>query len=114
MISSREIQVCRLAVRTVPASTPVCGMALGATRGAVLRQVMERGMGPTVLGVGIGLAGAMAISIGLKSVITDTRSADPVAYLGAALLLAVVAALACFFPGLKATRIDPAITLRTE
>ncbi len=89
-------------------------MALGATRGAVLRQVMERGMGPTVLGVGIGLAGAMAISIGLKSVIADTRSADPVAYLGAALLLAVVAALACLFPGLKATRIDPAITLRTE
>jgi putative ABC transport system permease protein len=89
-------------------------MALGASRGAVLRQVIARGMGPTVIGIVIGVAGAAAISAWLKSVVASNRPTDPLAYLGAALILAAVAALACLFPGLKATRIDPAITLRTE
>jgi putative ABC transport system permease protein len=89
-------------------------MALGASRGAVLRQVIGKGMGPTAIGIGLGLAGAVAFSSWLKSVLAGSRPADPVTFLGAALLLAMVAAVACFIPALKATRIDPAITLRTE
>ena len=89
-------------------------MAVGASRGAVLRQVIGKGMGPTAIGIGIGLVGAVAISSWLRNVLVDSRAADPVTFLGATLLLTVVAGVACFIPALKATRIDPAITLRTE
>ena len=89
-------------------------MALGASRGAVLLQVLERGMGPTVLGIGIGLAGALAISAEFKSLIAGSRSFDLSAFAGAAVLLSAVAAVACLLPALKATRIDPAIALRND
>jgi len=89
-------------------------MALGASRGAVLRQIVGRGMSPTAIGIAIGVAGAVAISSGLKSALAGFRTSDPIAYLGAALLLAMVGAVACFLPALKATRIDPAVTLRAE
>jgi ABC-type lipoprotein release transport system permease subunit len=46
--------------------------------------------------------------------LAGSRSPDPVAFLGAALLLAMVAAVACLLPARKASRIDPAITLRIE
>jgi ABC-type antimicrobial peptide transport system permease subunit len=89
-------------------------MALGASRGAVLRQVMAKGMGPTAIGIGIGLLGAAAISSWLKSVLVGSHAIDPLAFLGAALLLGAVAAVACFIPAVNAIRIDPAIALRAE
>jgi putative ABC transport system permease protein len=89
-------------------------MALGASRGAVMRRVIGKGLGPTGIGVVVGLAGALAISIWLKSVLVGSHALDPLTFLGAALLLTLVAAVACFIPALKATRIDPAITLRAE
>jgi putative ABC transport system permease protein len=89
-------------------------MALGATRGAVMRQVIGKGLGPTGIGIAVGLAGALAISIWLKSILVGSHALDPLTFLGAALLLTLVAAVACFIPALKATRIDPAITLRAE
>jgi putative ABC transport system permease protein len=89
-------------------------MALGASRGDVLRQIIGKGMGPTALGICIGLLGAVAISYGLRSVLAGSRASEPLAFVGSALVLAMVAVVACFLPALKATRIDPAITLRTE
>ena len=89
-------------------------MALGASRGAVMRQVIGKGLGPTGIGIVVGLAGALAISIWLKSVLVGSHSLDPLTFLGAAMLLTLVAAVACFIPAVKATRIDPAITLRAE
>ena len=89
-------------------------MALGASRGVMLRQVIGKGMGPTGIGIGFGLVGAVALSFWLKSVLVGSRAIDPLMFLGAALLLALVAAVACFIPAVKAIRIDPAITLRAE
>lgn len=89
-------------------------MALGATRLDVVRDILGQGMRPTAIGIVLGLAGAEAIASWLKSVLVGTGTLDPLAFLGAALLLAVVAAAACYFPALKATRIDPAIALRSE
>lgn len=89
-------------------------MALGASRGSVMRQVIGRGMGPTAIGIAVGLVGAVAISFWLRSALVGTRAVDPISFLGAALLLALVAAVACFIPAVNATRIDPAIALRTE
>jgi predicted permease len=89
-------------------------MALGASRGSVLRQVIGKGMGPTAIGIGLGLVGAVVISFWLRNELVGARSVDPVAFLGATMVLAIVAAVACFIPALKATQIDPAIALRAE
>jgi putative ABC transport system permease protein len=89
-------------------------MALGATRGAVLRQVIGQGMMPTGIGIVAGVLGAAAMSSVLRSVLVGADSLDPVAFLGAAVVLAAAAALACYFPARRATRIDPAIVLRAE
>jgi ABC-type antimicrobial peptide transport system permease subunit len=89
-------------------------MALGATRGAVLRQVILWGMLPTGIGIFVGVIGAAAATSILRSVLVGKDALDPVAFLGAALVLAAAAGLACYFPARRATRIDPAIVLRTE
>jgi putative ABC transport system permease protein len=89
-------------------------MALGATRGKVLRQVIWQGMLPTAIGIVIGLIGAAATMTLLRSVLVGTDALDPIAFLGAASVLAAAAALACYFPARRATRIDPAIILRQE
>jgi len=65
-------------------------MALGASRGAVLRQVIRMGMGPTGIGIGLGLAGAGAISSWLRSILVGSHAIDPLTFLGAALLLNAV------------------------
>jgi putative ABC transport system permease protein len=89
-------------------------MALGASRGSVLRQVIGKGMGPTAVGIGLGLFGAVVISFWLRIELVGARPLDPVTFLGATMLLAIVAAVACFIPALTATQIDPAIALRAE
>ena len=89
-------------------------MALGASRGSVLRNVIGRGMGPTAIGIGLGVVGAVVISFSLRIELVGARPLDPVTFLGATMLLAIVAAVACFIPALKATQIDPAIALRAE
>ncbi|MGA3190630.1 MAG: ABC transporter permease [Bryobacteraceae bacterium] len=89
-------------------------MALGANRAMVLREVMVRGMIPTGIGIAAGMVGAAWSTYALRSVLIGTDALDPFAFFGAALLLAAAAALACYFPALKATRIDPAIVLRAE
>jgi putative ABC transport system permease protein len=89
-------------------------LALGATRMDVIRDVLAQGMRPTVIGIVIGLAGARGLASWLKSVLVGTATLDPIAFVGAALLLTIVAATACYIPARKATRIDPAIALRAD
>jgi putative ABC transport system permease protein len=89
-------------------------MALGASRGSVLRLVIGQGMLPTGVGIVVGLAGAAGATSLLRSVLVGADRLDPIAFLGAALVLAAAAALACYFPARRATRIDPAIILRQE
>ncbi len=89
-------------------------MALGASQGAVLRQVIGQGMLPTGIGIIAGVLGAAGTTSLLRSVLVGTDALDPIAFLGAAVVLASAAALACYFPARRATRIDPAIVLRME
>lgn len=89
-------------------------MALGASRGAVLRLVMGQGMLPTGIGIVLGVVVAAGATSLLRSVLVGTDRLDPLAFLGAATVLAAAAALACYFPARRATRIDPAIILRME
>jgi ABC-type antimicrobial peptide transport system permease subunit len=89
-------------------------MALGASRGSVLRLVIGQGMLPTGIGIVLGVVGAAGATSLLRSVLVGTDALDPIAFLGAAMVLAAAAALACYFPARRATRIDPAIILRQE
>jgi putative ABC transport system permease protein len=89
-------------------------MALGASPGTVVREIVARGMKLAAIGIVLGLLGAVAAGSALNSVLAGVSATDPVTLLGGAALLAGVAAVACYIPARKATRIDPAIALRQE
>jgi ABC-type antimicrobial peptide transport system permease subunit len=89
-------------------------IALGATPGAVLSQILMQGMRSTGLGIAIGLAGAIAVASALRGVLVGVSATDPLTLLGVSVLLAVVGAVACYIPARRATRIDPAISLRQQ
>jgi predicted permease len=89
-------------------------LALGATGGSILRDILGRGMKLTAVGIVVGLLGAVALNSVLRSALLDVGDVEILPMLGAAGLLAVVAAAACYLPARRATKIDPAITLRKE
>jgi len=71
-----------------------------------------RGMALTLLGVVIGLAGALAATRAIMTLLFGVSRLDPVTYLGVVALLGGVSMLACSLPAWRAARVDPAITLR--
>jgi putative ABC transport system permease protein len=89
-------------------------MALGATRALVLRTVLRRGLALSLAGLLLGLVFLPAITRVLSSLLYGISPADPVTLLGAALALAAVSLAAAYVPAWRATRVDPAETLRWE
>ncbi|HKA18648.1 MAG TPA: ABC transporter permease [Blastocatellia bacterium] len=89
-------------------------LALGASRESILSLVVRQGLILTGLGIAIGLAGAVASSQALVSMLYGITSLDPVTYFGVVLVLTVVSILACAVPAWRAVNVDPAITLRAE
>jgi putative ABC transport system permease protein len=89
-------------------------VALGAGRRSVVGLVLSRALGLSALGVGIGLAGAFAADRALRSLLYQTRAADP-AMLGLLAVLLIAVALAAAWPSARrATRVDPIVALRYE
>jgi putative ABC transport system permease protein len=89
-------------------------MALGARRGDVLKAVLRQGLTLTCIGLVIGLAGALAATRVIRSLLYDVSPADPLTFVCVGLLLAGVALLACYLPARRAARIDPMVALRYE
>ncbi len=89
-------------------------MALGAQLNDVVRMVVLEGMKPTLVGVLIGLAGALALGRVLSSVIYGVSSRDLATFFTVSLLLTVVGFCASIIPAYRATRVDPMKTLREE
>ncbi len=89
-------------------------MALGASRGDVLRSVVGEGMALAGVGVALGLAAALAGSRLLASLLFGVAPRDPDTYAGVVILVLGVAALASLVPALRATRADPVASLRAE
>ena len=89
-------------------------MALGAQRRDVLGLVVGHGMRLTGIGVILGLAGALALTRVLKSLLFEIKPFDPVTFLTVTALLAGVALLACWIPARRAARVDPIEALRYE
>jgi predicted permease len=88
--------------------------ALGASRSDNLALVVREGIALTGLGIAFGLLGAAAASEFLDTLLYGVTRLDPLTYLGVASVLLAIAALACGAPALRAMRVDPAVTLRTE
>ncbi|MGE5100921.1 MAG: FtsX-like permease family protein, partial [Deltaproteobacteria bacterium] len=88
--------------------------ALGASSADILALVVRQGMTLTSLGIAIGLGGSALASRALITLLFGVSRLDPVTYLGVVALLLVVAAIASWAPAWRASRVDPAITLRAE
>jgi putative ABC transport system permease protein len=89
-------------------------MAMGAARRDVLRLMLMQHLKPAVLGLLIGLAGALALSRFLQSLLFGVDATDPATFVLVAVGLLLVAAGACWIPARRATRVDPMIALRNE
>ena len=89
-------------------------MALGASRGDVVRIVVSQGVRLATIGVLLGLIGAFALTRLMTSMIYGVSSSDPATFLVVAFLLASVALPACYIPARRAMRVDPIVALRYE
>ena len=89
-------------------------LAVGAQPGGVVRLLMREGVTLVAAGAGIGIALALVVSQALERLLYGVSGLDAVAFLGAPALLLAVGALAAFLPARRASRIDPATTLRAE
>jgi len=89
-------------------------MALGAQPRDIWNLIVGRGARLAFVGIAIGLAGALALSRLLVSLLYEVKPADPLTFAGVALLLAAIALLACYLPARRAMRVDPIVALRYE
>lgn len=89
-------------------------MALGASRANVLGMILSEGLRVVLIGVAIGLVEAFALTRLIKTWLFAVQPADPITFAAVALTVVVVAALACYVPARRATRVDPIVTLRYE
>jgi putative ABC transport system permease protein len=89
-------------------------MALGAQRSNVLRLVVMEGMGVALLGVGVGLAGGLALGKAVASLVYGVPVRDPAIYALVTAVLTLVALGACIIPARRASRVDPMVALRYE
>jgi putative ABC transport system permease protein len=86
--------------------------ALGANRRAILSLVLKQGMRTAGLGIVIGLAGSIALTRYLQSLLFGVGAHDLPVYTGVTALLLAVATAACYLPAQRATRVDPTVALR--
>jgi putative ABC transport system permease protein len=89
-------------------------MALGAQSWDIVKAVVAQGMVPTMIGVGLGLIGAVGLTRVLDTLLFGVSPTDPVTFAAVAITLAAVAALACYIPARRATRVDTVVALREE
>jgi putative ABC transport system permease protein len=89
-------------------------LALGATPRDILRLVIGEGLVVTLVGIGIGVAGAIALTRYLQTLLFGVTPRDPVTFIAIAALLLITALAACYVPARRAMRLDPAVALREE
>ncbi|KAA6457575.1 ABC transporter permease [Acidobacteria bacterium AB60] len=89
-------------------------MALGATKANILRDVLQSGMRPVLVGIGVGAAGALVATRGMAQLIFGLKPNDPPTFAEIGLLFLVAALVSCLGAARRAISVDPVTTLRTE
>ncbi|HEU0180054.1 MAG TPA: ABC transporter permease [Blastocatellia bacterium] len=89
-------------------------LALGAQARDVLKLVLSQGLGLVLIGLALGGAGALALTRFMTSLLFGVSPTDPLTFAGIALLLTIVALLACWIPARRAMKVDPMVALRCE
>jgi putative ABC transport system permease protein len=89
-------------------------MALGARAADVLQLIVRQGMALVLIGLAVGVAGALALTRVMSSLLFDVKPWDPLTLTSVSVLLAAVAFAASYIPARRATRVDPMIALRYE
>jgi predicted permease len=89
-------------------------MALGAARDHVVKLVMRQGMTLAIIGIAVGVLGALALTRLMTTQLFGIKPTDPLTFASVAILLGVVAALATLIPALRAARVDPVVAMRGE
>ncbi|HEY6401984.1 MAG TPA: FtsX-like permease family protein, partial [Blastocatellia bacterium] len=89
-------------------------MALGARPSDALRLIIGRGMALALIGVALGLGGALAAARLIRGLLFDIGPTDPLTFALVAALITLIALLACYIPARRATKVDPMVALRCE
>ena len=89
-------------------------VALGAGAGDALRLILGQGLRTILIGVVIGIAGSLALTRTVKSLLFGVTATDPLTFVSVTLLLVGAALLACYIPAHRATQVDPMVALRSE
>ena len=89
-------------------------MALGAQTRDILSMILRQGMRLTLVGSVIGLVGSYAMTRLMKSLVFGMEATDLITFVSVALLLSLVAIIACYIPARRATKVDPMVALRYE
>jgi putative ABC transport system permease protein len=89
-------------------------IALGAQASDVMKLVLKQGAMLTLLGIALGLVGALGLTRLMTALLFGVRANDPLTFAVISLLLTAVALLACYIPARRATKVDPMIALRSE
>jgi predicted permease len=89
-------------------------LALGAQPRDVLKLIIRQGVRMTLAGVGVGLAGGIALTRFLSALLYGVSPSDPLTYISMSLVLGAVAVFACYIPARWATKVDPIVALRYE
>jgi len=89
-------------------------VALGSSRAAILKLVLREGFELVVIGLVLGIIGAVSMQKAVASEIYGVRALDPLVLVSVMAVLAIVALAACAVPARRAVRVDPIIALRSE
>jgi putative ABC transport system permease protein len=89
-------------------------MALGAPPSSILRLVVGQGLQLVLAGVLLGLAGSLAFTRVLASILFEMSARDPITFASVTLVLVAVAVVACYIPAFRSMRVDPVTALRAD
>lgn len=89
-------------------------MAVGAQAGSIFRMVLGEGLKLSLIGLAVGLVGALWLGAAASSLLFGVSASDPLTFVGVSVLLILVAVFACYFPARRAMKVDPIVALRQE